>query len=251
MTSILSSLKTAFPYTPTHAGMKRHPSAQPLVEKAAVDSPSATKPSRTKSSLSDLAKAAREKMNDSYAKLGMVGDIHTTMKQWKTIGFSGFDRQTLYAISSNEGGMFNEHETSQAHIEVISRARAAGRAANLSGQNFTAHFRAMIDFYDQASPEEKSSFKWMELRANAQISYEWSGGRENVNVEGENPILDMLLKGWDQLREAGYQKWFGKAGQQSEDKDLMLVVTEMPAYREALMEWSRQNQNAPILDMKV
>ena len=248
MTSILSSLKTAFPYTSSHAGMK--PSAQPAVEKAVTDDQSATKPSQTKSSLSDIAKAARQKLNDGYAKLGVVGGGSKNWDQWQKIGITSFDRQTLYAIASNEGGMFSEAEMSVADGEILDRAYQAGFAADPSGNNNPALFRAMIDFFDQASPEEKSSFRWMERRAVAQMGYIGSGGKENVNVKEENSIIDMLLKAGDQLQEV-MRQYFGENGQPPKDKDVTVNWTTMPAYREALMEWSRQNQNAPLLNLKV
>ncbi|WP_417810920.1 hypothetical protein [Thalassospira alkalitolerans] len=235
MTSVSSLLANTYSYASANAGHKQSASAksESVPTPAESATPETVTPAKAApGSLASAAAAAREKIDAGYAKLGTTGTTRTTADEWDEIGFPDFDRQMLYAVTSNEGGIFTDVEVNAAKNEIANRISDIINTTDPLHQNPVAVNRAIIEFYDAASDDEKASFDWAVTRASAQKSYELSGGTENVSTG--NPIVDKLIEAWDQV--------IARNGNSND-------FANMPAYRDALMAWSQANDGARHVDV--
>ena len=230
MVSVSSLLANTSSYVSANAAQRQ--SASSKSDSVIPPAESVTPAKAASGSLASAAVAAREKIDAGYAKLGATGTTRTTGEEWDEIGFKDFDRQTLYAISSNEGGLFSDLEVTIAKSQVGARISDIINTTDPLHQNPVAVNRAIIEFYDAASDDEKASFDWAVTRASAQKSYELSGGSENVSTG--NPIIDKLMQAWDQV--------IARNGNSND-------FANMPAYRDALMAWSQANDGARHVDV--
>ncbi len=152
-------------------------------------------------------------------------------------GLKNMDRRTLYAISSNQGGLFSQAEIDAAGTEMAIRESNAMTAADPLHQNPAAAYKAAADYLDQASPEEKTSLKWAEERGSAQAGYLMSmqgEGRTPENVSTGNPVVDLFAKSYFQL---------------SETNNPSLSPQDMPAYKQATQLWSQLNEEGHTLSL--
>jgi len=184
------------------------------------------KPAATHGTLAGAAVTARAKIDAGYAKLGSADTARMTADDWDAVGFPEFDRQMLYAIQTNEGGLFSDAEVKAAKDEVASRISDIVQSSGADG-DWTEVHRKMIEFYDAASDAEKETFAWAEARASHQTAYMLSGGTDDVRTD--NPVVNKLTEAWDQV--------IGSNGTAND-------LPTMPAYREALMWWSDANGGA-------
>lgn len=80
---------------------------------------------------SEVVTDARAALDKMFAKFGKVPDIFTTGKEWDSIGVADLDRRTLYAIASNQGGLFSQveisHTGSNRNDEAGVRGHGSGR----------------------------------------------------------------------------------------------------------------------------
>ena len=153
------------------------------------------------------------------------------------VGLKNMDRRTLYAISSNQGGLFSQAEIDAAGTEMAVRESNAATAADPLHQNPAAAFKAGVDYLDQASPEEKASLKWAEDRGSAQAGYllcMQDAGRTPENVSTGNPVVDLFAKAHFQL---------------SKSKNPSLSPQDMPAYKQAIQLWSQLNEEGHTLSL--
>jgi hypothetical protein len=181
-------------------------------------------------SFADVAADARAALDAGYEKLGETGTIHTTNEQWrKTVGLDDLDRRSLYAIASNEGGLFSEAESGAARIEMSRRAAEVMMKGVLpGGAPNSANYKSVLDYYDQASAEEKESFEWAEARASAEFLYETRIQREGGTAEqvGSNSdVSSLIVEGWRQL---------------AATDDSSKRIEDMSAFRLALEHWSEE-----------
>ena len=196
-------------------------------------------PSNTSTeSFTQVVLDARAALNAGYQKLGKTGDNTTNYDQWENVvGMKNMDRRTLYAISSNQGGLFSQAEIDAAGTEMAVRESNAATAADPLHQNPAAAFKAGVDYLDQASPEEKASLKWAEDRGSAQAGYllcMQDAGRTPENVSTGNPVVDLFAKSYSQL---------------SETNNLSLSPQDMPAYKQATQLWSQLNEEGHTLSL--
>jgi hypothetical protein len=196
-------------------------------------------PSNTSTeSFTQVVLDARATLNAGYQKLGKTGDDTTNIDQWENVaGLKNMDRRTLYAISSNQGGLFSQAEIDAAGTEMAIRESNAMTAADPLHQNPAAAYKAGVDYLDQASPEEKASLKWAEDRGSAQAGYllcMQDAGRTPENVSTGNPVVDLFAKAHFQL---------------SKSKNPSLSPQDMPAYKQAIQLWSQLNEEGHTLSL--
>ncbi|MDP2698747.1 hypothetical protein [Thalassospira sp.] len=233
MTSISGLFANTFSYVSTNAGQKQTAASKPESVSASLEKTTPETAKAVPGTLASAAIAARDKLDAGYKKLGEVGSIYTSGKDWDAIGFRDFDRQTLYAISSNEGGLFSDLEV------TIAKSQVGARISDIINSNDPVHnptkvFREIVNFYDAASDDEKASFEWAIARASAQKSYMLSGGTENVGTG--NRVVDKLMQAWDQV--------VARGGNSND-------FANMPAYGEALTWWAQDNGGARHVDLNV
>ncbi|MEL6059235.1 MULTISPECIES: hypothetical protein [unclassified Methylobacterium] len=182
-------------------------------------------------SFSKVALRARAFLDEAYIRLNKAADRHTTEKEWReAIKIGKLDRRTLYAIKSNQGGLFSEAEIKAASLPVEDLLKAATAAADPKGKDPAAAFKASIGVLDGASTEEKVSLSWVTARARAQWGYE-NAMREThphrmpANVKTNNPVVDLFVKAW---------------GEYSASKDSLDGVEDTPSWAKAMSLWRVQ-----------
>jgi hypothetical protein len=109
---------------------------------------------------------ARSGLDGLYAAAkvkGPISDDGTT-----TIDLSAFDRRSLFAIATNNGGKFSPDEQKVASTELANRYNAAlapaAATSKLTG-DFSSVYKAALDYLDGASDEEKATATWSTQRA--------------------------------------------------------------------------------------
>lgn len=171
-----------------------------------------------------VARDVRTALDAGYDRLGKVADIYTTGKEAReTVGYENLDRRELWAIASNEGGLFSKLEQRMALSENAQRTSALINNASPLGTNSVAASKAVLDYLNDACPEEKAnSFAWRAQLAVAHWSYEaaasWNGETPE-HFELDDPILKMILAAMDERAKLG---------------DSSKRLEDMPAYKQAL-----------------
>jgi hypothetical protein len=156
---------------PTRAGM----SANALL--MAVANPSLASSSKGLS-FSEVATDARARMDDKYTQMKASGTPYTRDESADTNSLLGdLDRRSLYAVSSNEGGLFTKAEQEAASSTMN---RQLGLAMGLYsgsialGKDFVdpyrgddlQRFKVGLKFLNEVSSEEKHSATWLNLHEN-------------------------------------------------------------------------------------
>ena len=228
MTSIPGFMMNRYATLSSNAG-QRQPASQTSGNAAGASSGRQTVPSQKSAAatapepgtLASAAMIAREKLDAGYAKHGIIGTSGTTAEEWDAVGFPDLDRQMLYAVKSNAGGLFSEAEVAAAKKEVENRI---SDIMDANPDDLKQAYRDVIDFYDAASEDEKATFDWVVDRSEVQKSYFVHGGREDVGLG--MPAVEKLMEAWGQVMASG-----------GNSNDL----PNMPAYREAMMWWAQDN----------
>jgi hypothetical protein len=183
-------------------------------------------------SFAQVALDARAAINAGYQKLETVGNTKTTAHDWKnTVGFGDLDRRSLYAIASNQGGLFSDQEINQAEMEMANRISDVLLAANPLNQDPAAGYKAVIDYLDAGSSEELVSIDWAQERASAQWGYQTImrlEGRPAEDVETDNLFVKLFVAAYDEL---------AATNDGSQD------VRNMPSWRRALELWGLHGQS--------
>lgn len=237
MTSISGFMANSYSYLSSNTGQKLSVSSKSDSSTASsekVAEQAQPKDAPAPGALASAAATARAKIDAGYAKLGVTGTSRTTADEWDNIGFPDFDRQMLYSVTSNEGGMFTDVEVNAAKNEIANRLSDIINANDPLADNGTKAYRAILDFYDAASDYEKGSFEWAIARASAEKSYVLSGGTENVGT-GDR-VVDKLVEAWDQV--------IARGGTSND-------FANMPAYQEALTWWAQDHGGAPRFSFNV
>lgn len=183
MTSVNTGLN---PYAQMGSAYARAAAPQPSLIDAIAAANSGDQPdinAATNLTLSDAARAqlssastmkdfsavtadARSALDSLYttAKVkGPVGDNGET-----TIDLSSFDRRSLFAIATNNGGKFTPDEQKVASTELGNRfndAMAPAAATSKLTGDFSPVYKAALDYLDGASSEEKATATWSAQRA--------------------------------------------------------------------------------------
>jgi hypothetical protein len=200
-------------FFPTRDGKPATALALAVTDPGAVSS-SAGKP------FAQVADDARASLDAKYAQFDASGspfDFNSPEgKDWYSL-LGDLDRRSIYAISSNQGGQFSEQEQRIAQTVLGQEERlAAGyyagptrlegayvppnglTSAALDPSNPTAvaaRSKALINYLDGVSDDEKSSVAWAYSRASAQISIETIAkdeGKTADNLGSQNPLAKLI-----------------------------------------------------------
>jgi hypothetical protein len=109
---------------------------------------------------------ARSALDGLYAAAKVKGPIGDDGKT--TIDLSSFDRRSLFAIATNNGGKFSPDEQQVASTALGNRfndALAPAAATSKLTGDFSSLYKAALDFLDGASSEEKATATWSAQRA--------------------------------------------------------------------------------------
>lgn len=144
---------------------------------AAVGEPGAASSSAGKS-FAALAVDARARMDAKYAAMEAAGQAFDPDSAEGRDGHAlmgDLDRRSLYAVSSNEGGLFSAQEQAQARaimnrqlslaMGLSAGATLQGGAADPFAGNTSARFDAAAAFLADVSAEEKQSAAWLQQSA--------------------------------------------------------------------------------------
>lgn len=161
------------------------------------------------------AQDARARMDAKYAAMAAGGkpyDVNSNEGVDVAALMGDLDRRSLYAVSSNVGGLFSKEEQDMASMFMTNQqglamglyagpTRLEGDFAARHGMplaltsDYAKTFKAGVAFLDQVSNDEKSSISWAMSRAAAQNMYE-SGmrmmGKTPENLDSENPLVKLI-----------------------------------------------------------
>jgi len=161
----------------------------------------------------EVALDARASMDAKYAAMSASGkpyDSNSREGVDSAALMGELDRRSLYAVSSNTGGLFTQDEQSTAHSLMnqqlglamglyagpirLSGEFGVGNNPALTG-DYASAGKAAISFLDKVSTEEKTSVAWAVNRASAQRAYE-SGmelmGRTPENLDSDIPLVKLI-----------------------------------------------------------
>ena len=175
---------------------------------AAIDDPGAETFSAGKT-LGEVAGVAGAAMDAKYAAMradGQPFDFNSREgKDWYSL-LGDLDRRALYAVSSNQGGLFTEQEQDIAQSIMSGQQGWAmglpngptrlveGLPDRFMGDH-AARFKAAVQWLDRVSNDEKTSISWAANRAAAQQSYELTmegRGETPENLDSENPLAKLI-----------------------------------------------------------
>lgn len=194
-------------------------------------------------SFPEVAKDARAFLDNQYAKHDGVNtfDYRDKTGQFEREIFAEYDpmnldRRMLYAIASNEGMQFTKEEIALAESFMRAQVQNAVYGSNPQSKTYLQKSKDYIDLLDNmASPEEKSSFKWIEARATAQYAYEFdlkAAGKVFDREWGQitNPLVLLLTEAHNELRDA-------------HETDMKARLEDQPSYLNALHQWQQQQDS--------
>ena len=212
-TSVVPSYYEQF--FPTREGFSAHNLA------AAVEDPGA-QPFSQNRAFAEVAEAARANLDGKYQQMRDSGQPFDKDSfegvDWSSL-FGELDRRALYAVASNEGGLFSEDEQdiaksfmgNQQGLAMGAYAGPQSVRGNYSHPGMLDHAQSMksgIQFRDAVSNEEKaSSFEWAEQRAVMQWSYEnemAERGEMPEEIDTEHPLVKLI--------KAAYETWEHRPG---------------------------------------
>lgn len=185
----------------------------------AVTNPGAVSSSAGKS-FAEVADDARARLDAKYAEFNASGspfDFNSFEgKDWYSL-VGDLDRRSLYAISSNKGGQFSDTEQRIAQNVLGQEAKLASGYYNgptrlaeayvppgglisisadpINPRVVAASAKALVQYLDGVSDEEKSSVSWAYGRASAQASYETiieGLGQQPDNLDSKSPLAKLI-----------------------------------------------------------
>lgn len=180
---------------------------------AAVDDPSA-EPFTQNRPFSEVIQATRENLDSKYQQMedsGQAYEKNTFEGVDRSALFGELDRRALYAVASNQGGLFSEDEQKSAQT-FMTRQQGLSAGFYSGPQRLEANYshsamqdgvlksKASIQFLDQVSPEEKSSMTWAYSRAVAESHYEIQmsdRGEVGEDLSSENPLVQLIKAALD------------------------------------------------------
>tara|TARA_R110000850_G_scaffold195574_2_gene322002 strand:- start:251 stop:985 length:735 start_codon:yes stop_codon:yes gene_type:complete len=207
-------------------------------------SPLSAKETTGTKTIYEVAANARAALDSSYEETGLNPENYrhrTGSFRREMFDAMNFDRRTLFAIASDQGGQFSEEEVKAAKSVMHDQLAAPLVAASAfpSEKNTAAAQLAMIEFLDtQTSPEEKASLDWAKERAAAQASYQLQTRGHGQQVGSDDPIVNLLLNAYDELFAAF-------------DSDMNERLENMPSYSRALEEWAELNSTSSSFSITV
>jgi hypothetical protein len=173
-------------------------------------------------SIDDVVSAARSALDDLLAA-AKAKDALSNGKP--TIDMSDMDRRTLFAISSNQGGVFTADEQSVAAATMSKNfqdALAGAVAGSRVTGDYASIYKAGLDYLDAAGPEEKATAQWSQLKDALTAGYQQATNKPGVLPSGipNDPI-------------AGYVKALGGAAPVTGTEDILDVASDARAALDA------------------
>lgn len=184
---------------------------------------------------SEVVTDARSALDEGYKNFAQPADFSTTEREWKSIGIEKLDRRTLFAISTNQGGLFSAVEVDAAKYFMSKQQEVATATADPKGTNPAALYKAGIEFLDNVSSEEKNSLEWAQSRAANQWGYEHhmrANGKKPENVDSDNLIVQLFVRAYNEL---------------AATNDASLDPRDMPSWLKATELWHLQNETSQQL----
>jgi hypothetical protein len=170
--------------------------------------------------IAQVASAAGNELDIEYAAMEASGepfDFNSSEgRDWNSL-MGNLDRRALYAISSNQDGLFTKEEQDMA-VTIMGQQQglATGSYAGpnrLPGNSFFKYandtmgfMKATMNYLDKVSNDEKSSVSWAFSRASAEMAYRWlteDQGTTTENVDSENPLVKLLMSAMATMKEEG------------------------------------------------
>jgi hypothetical protein len=151
-------------------------------------------------SFATVAQNARTVLDAGAQRLGHAIDDSTNGLQADEI-FGTMDRRSLYAVASNEGGLFSPTEQWMAQDKMSAQeSNALGLPGSMSGsetQSMNA-FGNAITFMENVSPEEKQSVGWAMEIANLKTAYndfasDLNKPAQTATADYVNPLVKVLM----------------------------------------------------------
>lgn len=180
---------------------------------AAVDDPGA-QPFSQNRAFAEVAQAARANLNDKYQQMRESGQPFDKDSfegvDWSSL-FGELDRRALYAVASNEGGLFSEDEQLTAR-SFMSNQQGLAMGLYAGPQRLEGNYshpgmldgalasKSAILFLEQVSAEEKSSVGWAHSRAVSQSHYEMEMEKRGEVAEdftSEHPLVQLIKSALD------------------------------------------------------
>jgi hypothetical protein len=196
-------------FRPTHEGFSSYNMALGIVDPSA-------QPFSQNRSFEDVAKAARESIDNNHQKLKDIGKPYsyvTTTSEDQYSLFGELDRRALYAVASNEGGLFSKEEQSSAKDIMGGQQGMAMGLYNgptalsgkfyalppISNSDHARSYKAGIQFLDNAPAEEKGrDLQWAIQRASVQFGYESTTGTKGFGqYDSDNPLVKLIKAALD------------------------------------------------------
>jgi len=153
-------------YFPVRAGMNADALA------LGVSQPGAVSSSKDKT-FSEVAADARKRMDEKYALMKDGGKPYSGSVEDRNGLMGDLDRRSLYAVATNQGGLFTADE--QAAANALMRQQEQLATGHYSGppeleKDYKDPFandpvgraRAALKFLDSLSPEEKAAPEWLQ-----------------------------------------------------------------------------------------
>ena len=142
---------------------------------------------------------ARKSLDATYTAMAKEGKgVNYSDPTGKDVDrlFGGFDRRSLYAIASNADGAFSKNEQKAAQSVMARQQKEAMDAADPTGTDKAAAYRAGVKFLDEAGEEEKASVNWSVQRAVLQYGYETTAKETGAPMQrlGYGSALASVLK---------------------------------------------------------
>ena len=180
---------------------------------AAVEDPGA-QPFSQNRAFAEVAQAARANLDGKYQQMRDSGQPFDKDSfegvDWSSL-LGELDRRALYAVASNEGGLFSEDEQDIAKSFMGNQqGLAMGLYAGPQSVRGNYSHPAMLDgalsskssilFLEQVSAEEKSSVEWAHSRAVSQSHYEMEMDKRGDVAEdftSEDPLVRLIKAALD------------------------------------------------------
>jgi hypothetical protein len=143
-----------------------------------------------------VTREARAHLDAKYADLKSKGTPFSNTAGRFDLLLEDFDRRSLYAISSNSGGLFSEEEQGWASSVMGQQQGAAMEAASPLDPFNPARSLASIKFLNGVSAEEKMSVQWAVQMAASIYGYQEGSrraGQEPEPVDSTDPLVKMIL----------------------------------------------------------
>ncbi|MGV8921182.1 MAG: hypothetical protein ACOH2R_25975 [Pseudomonas sp.] len=159
-----------------------------------VGSPGSVSSSQGKS-FADVASDARKSLDANYALMKASGTPYDSSSfQDNNSLFGNLDRRSLYAIASNQGGLFTKQEQASAtYLMNQQQSLATGfytgppdqekNFVDPFGDDLVSRAKAGLNFLENVSTEEKSSSYWLTQHQQLSIALQMATAPQSASTD--------------------------------------------------------------------